>query len=558
MKRSILRVAAALCLALAVPASWASLQARPVEVDASLSNLSLASHMEILEDPSGKLGFDAVRQSADFKPVPSKGANIGFSHSAWWVRLTLDNTEAKNLQLLLRQDYPLIDYIDLWSPQDDGSWRQLKTGDRRNFSTREFAHRDFLFALDLPASARRTYYLRFSSSGPIDISLSLYEQRALVGAISREQLAFGAYYGGFLMLVLYNFFIFLVVRDRAFFYYLLYAISYGMYFSVFNGLSFQFLWPNSPVWGNQSLLVLLSSTLLFGLQFTRKLLDTAKNSPRMDKVALVLMGLSGLALALSFFLPYSTLILPLALATVLVTVTILCLGILGMISGYRPARYFMIAWGALLFGVLVYMFKTFGLLPHNMLTQNGFQVGSLCEMGLLSIALASRVNEMQRQARTDSLTNLFNRRFFDERVAFEFERAQRNHTPIALLVADIDHFKEFNDRFGHLRGDEVLKAVARQLRVGVRGQDTVCRYGGEEFALILPGMDSAQAAAVAETLRASVESIVLSEGRVTISVGVASPQDQHIPNIDEFFRAADSALYRAKYEGRNRVVQYTG
>jgi diguanylate cyclase (GGDEF)-like protein len=234
------------------------------------------------------------------------------------------------------------------------------------------------------------------------------------------------------------------------------------------------------------------------------------------------------------------------------------MGTLGLIKGYRPARYFMIAWSMLLLAVLVFMLKTFGLLPHNMLTENGFQVASLLEMVLLSLALASRVSEMQRQSRTDALTKLFNRRFFDERVAFEFERAQRNHLPISLLVADIDHFKEFNDRFGHARGDEVLKTVARQLREGVRGQDIVCRYGGEEFALILPGANGAQALAVAETLRSSIESEGLLDGHITISVGVASPHDQNIPNVEEFFRAADAALYQAKEQGRNRVVQFSG
>jgi diguanylate cyclase (GGDEF)-like protein len=555
MKRTIFRRVAALCMGLLLVAVPASLPAAPVEVDAGLSRVALAPHLEVLEDTSGNLSFDAVRQSPDFKPAP---AEIGFSHSAWWVRLTLDNTSARDRQLLLRQDYPLIDYIDLWTIDHDGRWHQVRTGDRRAFSTREFEHRDFIFALDAPAASQRTVYLRFATSGQMDISLALYEPHALLAAISNEQLAYGAYYGGFIVLVLYNFFIFLVVRDRAFFYYLLYAISYGLYFSVYNGLSFEYLWPNNPVWGNQSLLVLLPLSLIFGLQFARKFLETGTYSPKVDVFAVVLQVLAAFGLAASFFVSYSTLVEQLALLTIVVTVTILSMGSLGLIKGYRPARYFMIAWSMLLLGVLINMFKTFGLLPHNMLTQNGLQFGSLMEMVLLSLALASRVNEMQRQSRTDALTKLSNRRFFDERVAFEFERAQRNRLPISLLVADIDHFKQFNDRFGHTRGDEVLKTVAKQLLEGVRSRDIVCRYGGEEFALILPGANGAQAVEIAESLRKAIESHGRTDGQITISVGVASDHEQHFANVSDFFRAADDALYQAKNRGRNCVVQSGG
>ena len=549
--------AASLCLALWLPAASASVPVPPVEVDSRLRKLELVDAFELLEDPGGKMDLAAVQASPDFHPAPAAGANTGFSRSAWWVRITLDNPTPSNRLVFLREDYPLIDHIELWSPQADGSWRAVRTGDRTDFGTREFAHRDFLFALALPARTRQTFYLRFASDGPVDIALSLYSPSTLIGALSEEQLAYGAYFGGFLVLVLYNFFIFLVVRDRAFFWYLLYAISYGMYFSVFNGLSFQFLWPNSPAWANTSLMVLLSSTLVCGLQFTRSFLNSSLYAPRMDRFAIVLQVLSACALAAAFLAPYSLLIKPLAQLTIVVTLTIVALGSIGLVKGYKPARYFMIAWGLLLLGVLVNMLKTFGLLPHNLLTQNGLQVGSLCEMVLLSLALASRVSEMQRQSRTDALTKLFNRRFFDERVAFEYERSLRFHAPMALLVADIDHFKEYNDKHGHARGDEALKLVAKHLLEGVRSQDIVCRYGGEEFALILPATDGAQAAIVAESLRHAIENARGAGGdRITISVGVASPGDGGIDTPEALFRAADGALYAAKAGGRNRVVRY--
>ncbi len=542
-------------LALAAPAS---VQAVPTKVDAAFSQVALGPSVDVLEDAGGQMDLEVVRASTAFKPAPNMGTNFGFTRSAWWVRVTVANTDDAERHVMLREDYPLIDYLDLWAPERNGGWRHTATGDRTVFSTREFTHRDFIFDLDLPANSERQFFLRAASGGPVDLSLALYEPHAIVATLSGEQLAYGAYYGGFIVLVLYNFFIFLIVRDRAFFFYLLYAISYGLYFAVHNGLAFEFLWPNSPSWGNQALLVQLSLSLVFGMQFTRTFLDTAGFAPRLDKAAITLQGLAAIGLVASFVAPYSALILPVALLTVIVTALILIMGTLGLIKGYRPARYFMVAWGMFLVGVMAYMLKVFGLLPHNMLTQNGFQVGSLLEMVLLSLALGSRVRELRRQSRTDTLTKVPNRRFFDEVAAMEFERAKRNRGAVALLVVDIDHFKQFNDRFGHTRGDEVLRLVADHLCHGVRRGDSVCRYGGEEFALILPGASNADATNLAESLRRLVESTASPDAPVTVSIGVASTRDHDFESVDEMFRAADSALYRAKDAGRNRVVCFAG
>ncbi|HET7845630.1 MAG TPA: diguanylate cyclase [Xanthomonadales bacterium] len=532
----------------------ASVQASPLDVDAAFAHAELDKQIVLLEDPAGTLTFDDVRRRGDFAPPGPAGANLGFTKSAWWARVDLRNRDSRPVSLLLRQHYPLIDFVDAWLPAADGTWRHVATGDRRPFDSREFAHRDFVFALDLPAGAERSAWLRFSSGGPVDISLSLESPHRLVGAISAEQLAYGMYFGGFLVLLIYNSFIFLVVRDRAFFYYLLYVVSYGLYFAVHNGISFQYLWPNNPDWGNQALLVLLSLTLLFGMEFTRRFLSSDKNFPRVDRVALALAGLSLLGLAASFFVDYATLIRPIALLTVFVVSMILMMGTLGLLKGYRPARYFMIAWVTLLLGVLLYMLKIFGLVPHNAITQNGFQIGSLLEMVLLSLALASRVDELQRESVTDPLTKLSNRRFFDQHLDLEFTRTQRGEGPLGLLMVDIDHFKQFNDRFGHAEGDEVLKIVARALRDSVRRHDLVCRYGGEEFAVLLPGAGAHEAAQLGEVLRKSIEQRHFTRGPITVSIGAASTSDARNRDARTLFGTADEALYRAKAQGRNRVV----
>lgn len=522
----VLGLAALLAALLLAPApAPATARPDPVVATPGFGSLDLLPHLEILEDADGGLDLAAAAARAEFAAMPARGGNFGFSGSAWWVRLQVRNPGSERITLLLRQDYPLIDDLQAYIGDGDGGFRRVATGDQVPFDRRELALRNFVFTVPVPAGATVPVYLRFLTTGTMDISLSLHEPAALFGLVGVEQLAYGMYYGGFLALIVYNLFIFIAVRDRVFFWYLLYAVVFGLHFAVHNGFAFQFLWPRQPAWANQSLVVLLGLSLVFALQFTRGFLDAARVTPRMDKAAIVLQVLATAVLLASFVLPYARVIVPIAVVTALVTALILAMGTWAMAKGYRPARYFMLAWAAMLFTVFAYMLKAFGLLPHNTFTQNGFQIGSLLEMTLLSVALAARVRDLQRYSFSDPLTNLLNRRSFDQHLELEFVRGTRNRAPVSLLMVDIDHFKRFNDQHGHAAGDQAIQAVARQLRRSVRQGDVVCRYGGEEFAAILPGATCADASRVAEKIRAAVAQVRVAGQSLSVSVGVACSID---------------------------------
>ncbi len=161
---------------------------------------------------------------------------------------------------------------------------------------------------------------------------------------------------------------------------------------------------------------------------------------------------------------------------------------------------------------------------------------------------------------TDGLTGLANRRRFDIVLDQEWRRAARDSSLLALVMIDIDHFKDYNDALGHPAGDEVLRRVARELSSSVRrAGDLVARYGGEEFAVLLPGTGMAAAREVAETLRANVEHLGIPHPtrrpsrHLTISAGVASEEAGAKSSAEQLVAAADSALYEAKRRGRNRV-----
>jgi diguanylate cyclase (GGDEF)-like protein len=169
-------------------------------------------------------------------------------------------------------------------------------------------------------------------------------------------------------------------------------------------------------------------------------------------------------------------------------------------------------------------------------------------------------NELRWLASRDPLTSCLNRRAFFEAIAPLFSSAQSTGSSLSCIMGDIDHFKSFNDRFGHSVGDQVIQAVAGILSGGIRSQDLLCRYGGEEFCFVLPGASTEDAATVAEQLRAAIEREAGSHVtgaqnvRVTSSFGVAT-LTANTQGIQELIDRADAALYEAKQAGRNRVLQ---
>lgn len=191
------------------------------------------------------------------------------------------------------------------------------------------------------------------------------------------------------------------------------------------------------------------------------------------------------------------------------------------------------------------------------------------ELSRMRLALETANRRLRRLVAADPLTGIANRRHFDRVLDREVRRARRERLPLSLIFLDVDEFKRFNDTYGHVHGDEVLRRVARTLDESFRrGGDTVARYGGEEFAVVLPGMDAHRAGLYAERLRRRIWRMAIPCGsgqageRITISGGVAAiapgTPGFHDTTPDALLRAADQALYKAKCQGRNRIAMAAG
>ncbi len=203
------------------------------------------------------------------------------------------------------------------------------------------------------------------------------------------------------------------------------------------------------------------------------------------------------------------------------------------------------------------------LLNLNYDQMNKELIKSKMELEKLTRELKEKNKFLDNLANNDGLTGVFNHRYFQTSLENEVDRSIRNNSPVALIYADIDHFKNFNDTYGHQAGDFVLKEFCKVLTANIRKYDTLARYGGEEFAIILPETTAEEAMAVAEKLRVSVESHVFEEKfekyQVTSSFGVAAvtPATEDDFTKDTLILMADKALYEAKRKGRNRVELYT-
>jgi len=199
---------------------------------------------------------------------------------------------------------------------------------------------------------------------------------------------------------------------------------------------------------------------------------------------------------------------------------------------------------------------------------NAFDAQDLQFFSVIGYQVAATLKHFQRfssikdMAIYDTLTNVHNRRHFDERIGVETQKSFLSDTPLSLVMVDIDYFKKVNDTFGHTEGDKVLCKIASLLKNSVRKDDTVARYGGEEFALILPGAKLEVTSMIAERIRRLVETTLFEVGdaqiHLTISIGISNLPAHRARSKEELIKMADLALYHAKGEGRNRVCIFTG
>ena len=573
-----------------------------VNLNAGETTYYLDGAIKSFEDKSTDLSIlDILNIPEDSWTIEHTSApSFGFSNSAYWLTFTICGTQIHDKNKVLEIGYPLLDFVDLYVVESENIIFTSQTGDHISFSQRPEQHRNFLF--DLPLLLRDlNVYIRIVTKSSVQIPVKLYSAEGFFQHNQKSLLFQGYYFGIILAMILYNTFLFFSLREWSYLLYVLFTFSYFNFQGVLQGFFQQYAF-DSVWWQNHALLFFGYMTIFLANWFAISFLNLGEKSPLLKRILGGMGFVAVLSCTFASFLPYGPMVKLMLILAIPSALLIMSAGLRLWWSGHLPARTFTLAWFTLLGSFVLASLSMFGLLPRVFWTENIMQLGGVIEVVLLSIALGERINEEKRQrilaeqnlssslermvkertielnqtlkkleaanlaldkmTLTDGLTQISNRRAFDTCLEQEFNDAQGNDTPLALIMIDIDHFKKFNDTYGHQRGDEVIKNVAQILRsLATRPGDIAFRYGGEEFAVVLSATDRVGAVTVAEKIRATIETTRMQFNdtacSVTISAGVCilNCKIDNIPikNVEEFIRMADSQLYESKTKGRNRI-----
>ncbi len=362
--------------------------------------------VEVLEDPTGRMTLSDVRakpQSGKFVPSGAEQLNFGYSHSAWWIRFCLSAGAGVPRDLLLEIRFPSIDSIDVYTPQRgaDGSiaYAVKHGGDRAPWAEREVKHRSHVFRIAVP-DAEEEFYVRVASESVLTVPLYLWQADAFTDDNLDSQMILGGFYGLIAALVIYNLMLFFSIRDRVYLYYVFYAGAFGVFLFSYDGLAYEYLWPESVWWANHAPATALSLTLMFGAIFARGFLVLPRIAPRASRFVLVTAyagGLLAFAAASGMVLDYGTILRLLSLIGSASAIVTLYVSVREVIRGYRPARFFLLAWSGLLIFILLGTLRNFGLAPANFATIYCLHIGLLLDVLLLSFGLGDRINAMKRE-----------------------------------------------------------------------------------------------------------------------------------------------------------------
>jgi len=379
-----------------------------VVISKDIHETILGSILEVAEDRDGHVSLGDLtggRSPLQFRPAGTRYPSFGFTRSVIWGRFRVVNPTDGDLTFYLEFSYPHLDRIEVYRLSREGRVEDSRIGgDLLPFTSREVASEYTVFRFIQRRKSGNDYYLRVSSSGALNLHGAIRSPEQFDNEQSRRYIIYALFYGAMLIMVMYNLFVFISLRDRSYLFYVLYCCAFVLFELNLNGLAYRLLWPTSPRLANHTIPPSILLCLVFAVLFVKEFLETASHSPRIDKALTAVAVFLAVLTPLSYVAPSRGMIVAAIALMMAVAIVVFAVSIRELITGNRAARLYLVTWAALWIGSVVYSLKLFGVLPENAATRWIIQATSLSQVVLLSLALVDRVHFMKENLRVLNLS----------------------------------------------------------------------------------------------------------------------------------------------------------
>jgi signal transduction histidine kinase len=358
-------------------------------------DVAIGKNVEVLEDTSNNLMIEDVIKSDKFISSNTETPNYGLSKSTYWVRFDIQNLTPEN-RIFLELAYSRIESCTLYFHQNN-QLRQQQISWNDNFNKRVLKHQNIVFPLEIEPKESKRYYLKVEGSEQIFLPLIVRSEMGFFQFAFTNEIISGLHVGVLFVMMLYNFFIYFSIREKSYLYYVLYILFIGLTQTTITGYTYKYLWPDNPEVNRYSIIIFPAVAGIFAILFFQNFLHSKEKASTIHRIlSLIIVVYLGAILFLFINLErlsYDIINYSGVAASLLALIVATRLSI----EGYRPAKFYLVAWSIFLIGIVLYTFRNLNWLPYNTFTNYTMQAGTAIEVILLSFALADKINILKKE-----------------------------------------------------------------------------------------------------------------------------------------------------------------